>query len=834
MKKGVWVLVGIVLIIWGLMSVSGEEKTVSPQNCPRIFISNCGASIEKSDSCIICINNDACDDGNPCNGEEKCIYDLNYEPDEIDEPDERGCVRRIYEPDWTEEIIDPNLEANGCDCISIEDELLSNMNFFSRFSFNKFKNIFVATGKSVFISKEINSENLIENKITGLAIREGESSKIYNNLDEEIHGYLKAVLKGKRSDGIWIVLKEIIFSEEVIIPANGYLDIGTGFDSMGNKILEGWNERNVLAPEIAEDEFGSGALFSEGILEGENGYSVEVELRTDKPPLELSVDSDAQPLDNCDKIEQEGCWYMKVDKNGCEKLQKIKKDCECKSFAKHCSLDRKKVIIDYEDETEEKEIPCKPCEICFESKTDAACAPINNNLEDSCFNFPEKPLQEEIPTLRNTNCLDSLSAIIDFYDELRSRLREIRSRLLAEKKLIEEVKESAGWFECFTEAVTCDNPYELQIKSVQQKIDNINLALDAANVEYILQKDVINPETGQFQLSEADIDKIVDSINTMRNTIHTMNRFDSQENDKYKQHQEAISVARDLAVDTIFMVGGFGASALASKLGQRVAVRGFAALIKEGAIVGMTYGYSTSLVRNADYVEAGMIGVEEASYNVAIDTAFGGGCGVCVSCGVGVARPVVGVIGQKANEILKRCGKCNPELNRCISNCPTSGPLKSIWGMTREQIENLGIKTRKYYTVVNDKDLNRLQQGGTPWKTDPAKAHLGEGLYSFDNLADAEKYRSLLESHGAKDLKILEIQFEESTINNLNKIDLGCLDDATRTNWLDEHSTLFSDNPSTVTPPGFDYIIRPGGNFVEHYFPPEIFNQGSVTGVMPR
>ena len=56
---------------------------------------------------------------------------------------------------------------------------------------------------SISISKEINSENLVENKVTGLVtLGKGEHSRIYNNLNSEVQGYLKAVLKGKRSDGI--------------------------------------------------------------------------------------------------------------------------------------------------------------------------------------------------------------------------------------------------------------------------------------------------------------------------------------------------------------------------------------------------------------------------------------------------------------------------------------------------------------------------------------------------------------------------------------------------------------------------------------------------------
>jgi len=442
MKSGVWILVIGILIVGIITNISAQQCSQSFTGCKTVEKNvvcepKCGdgtinqdweecdedsnkvsqTCLEKTDGekntcreceCFyyLCIKDKACDDGDKCNGKEKCIQDIihanpedseNYIDYKNTEVDERGCVAGTpLEADWSDWEIDKSYEdENGCSCTPKTyptNTILSSINFFSKFSysFDKFKNIFTVktTGNSVSVNKEINSENLVENKITGfLTLGDGEHSRIYNNLNEEVQGNLRAVLKGKRADGAWIELKTIIYGDEIKIPANGYLDIGTGIDSNGNKILEGWNERNVLAPEIADDEFGNlyseniGNLFSEapGGPRENKEFGVEMDVMINEPPRNFNDEIPSRPIDHCEKIDAvhdvEGkpetygqqCWFKRTDKNNCEDEKKEAFDCNCQKITKHCSTtNNRQIVISYQNSPIPKIVDCAECEICEE------------------------------------------------------------------------------------------------------------------------------------------------------------------------------------------------------------------------------------------------------------------------------------------------------------------------------------------------------------------------------------------------------------------------------------------------------------------------------------
>ena len=85
---------------------------------------------------------------------------------------------------------------------------------------------------------------------------------------------------------------------------------------------------------------------------------------------------------------------------------------------------------------------------------------------------------------------------------------------------------------------------------------------------------------------------------------------------------------------------------------------------------------------------------------------------------------------------------------------------------------------RTIYTVQGEANAARLLSGGTPWPTAPAKAHLGEGLYTWGSRSQAEAYVSLLEGRGASGLRIMEASIPEAQYNALRAMDLRGLGDA--------------------------------------------------------
>lgn len=121
---------------------------------------------------------------------------------------------------------------------------------------------------------------------------------------------------------------------------------------------------------------------------------------------------------------------------------------------------------------------------------------------------------------------------------------------------------------------------------------------------------------------------------------------------------------------------------------------------------------------------------------------------------------------------------------------------------------------RTFYTVQGEANAGRLLPGGTPWPTAPAKAHLGEGLYTWGSRSQAESYMAPLEGRGASGLRIMKATMPQAQYNALRAMDLRGLGDDAANAWLGRHSSLFGEG----APYGLDHFIRDTGNFGPEFF----------------
>ncbi|WP_334072023.1 hypothetical protein [Paenibacillus sp. A14] len=84
--------------------------------------------------------------------------------------------------------------------------------------------------------------------------------------------------------------------------------------------------------------------------------------------------------------------------------------------------------------------------------------------------------------------------------------------------------------------------------------------------------------------------------------------------------------------------------------------------------------------------------------------------------------------------------------------------------------------SRTFYTVQNSIDETRLLKGGEPWPTAPHKAHLGEGVYAWDNKVSALDYLDLkLKRNPSADLKIIEFSVAKSDLAKFKSFDVDGL-----------------------------------------------------------
>lgn len=159
-----------------------------------------------------------------------------------------------------------------------------------------------------------------------------------------------------------------------------------------------------------------------------------------------------------------------------------------------------------------------------------------------------------------------------------------------------------------------------------------------------------------------------------------------------------------------------------------------------------------------------------------------------------------------------------------------------IRGMTRKQAEKLGIEVVSFYTVQGKKGIKRLMQGEGDWPLSPTRAHLGHGLYAWDNIKSAEQYRDNLIkniiSNGEPKPKlfIIQISFSKRSLRDFAPFDVDLLDNfkvGGASEWMERHSSLWTRNAKEHD---YKYIIRGVSEYLgrEHYFQPECLEEAAI------
>ncbi|MGN0403124.1 MAG: hypothetical protein ACI4HQ_12820, partial [Acetatifactor sp.] len=145
------------------------------------------------------------------------------------------------------------------------------------------------------------------------------------------------------------------------------------------------------------------------------------------------------------------------------------------------------------------------------------------------------------------------------------------------------------------------------------------------------------------------------------------------------------------------------------------------------------------------------------------------------------------------------------------ANCPPSSQNGGDGGKE---------ETHTYYTVQNSDDAERLFNDGTPWPTDGTRANLGDGVYAWDNLNDAEQYLDRKQGRTSEPLSILEFFINDSDLNNMNTLDTRNMNDDELNEFFEQFARLYGGEPNH----GFDHIINQTNLGVEHYFNKTIFD----------
>jgi hypothetical protein len=123
-----------------------------------------------------------------------------------------------------------------------------------------------------------------------------------------------------------------------------------------------------------------------------------------------------------------------------------------------------------------------------------------------------------------------------------------------------------------------------------------------------------------------------------------------------------------------------------------------------------------------------------------------------------------------------------------------------------------------FYSVQSTKDVARLAAGGSPWPTGLQRANLGPGLYAWESIEIAARYRAVLERHGASDLRILHYELAENDLGQMKKLDLTALTDSEVNAWMERYSHY-----GDAEPHEWDYVARQTEIGVEHYFAARVF-----------
>lgn len=159
-----------------------------------------------------------------------------------------------------------------------------------------------------------------------------------------------------------------------------------------------------------------------------------------------------------------------------------------------------------------------------------------------------------------------------------------------------------------------------------------------------------------------------------------------------------------------------------------------------------------------------------------------------------------------------------------------------IRGMTRRQAEKLGIEVESFYTVQGENGFRRLMYGGGDWPLSPTKAHLGPGLYAWNNIRSAEQYKENLTknimSNGEPKPKlfIIRVSFSKRSLRDFEPFDVDLLDNFKvdgASEWMERHSKLWTRNAKKHS---YKYVIRGVSENLgrEYYFHPECLEEAAI------
>lgn len=129
-----------------------------------------------------------------------------------------------------------------------------------------------------------------------------------------------------------------------------------------------------------------------------------------------------------------------------------------------------------------------------------------------------------------------------------------------------------------------------------------------------------------------------------------------------------------------------------------------------------------------------------------------------------------------------------------------------------------------FYSVQNKNDSERLTTTGTPWPTGGNRANLGDGVYAWGNLYDAENYLARKSKRTNEDLYILKVTIKKSDFEILNKLDMTSWDDIKKNDWFDKYAVLYGGTPTYE----YDYIKNNTHLGIENYFSKYIFSKLNI------
>ncbi|MEU4385346.1 RHS repeat-associated core domain-containing protein [Promicromonospora sp. NPDC023805] len=120
-----------------------------------------------------------------------------------------------------------------------------------------------------------------------------------------------------------------------------------------------------------------------------------------------------------------------------------------------------------------------------------------------------------------------------------------------------------------------------------------------------------------------------------------------------------------------------------------------------------------------------------------------------------------------------------------------------------------------FFTVQGPHDAARLASGGQPFPTDPFKAHLGPGVYSWGSKAEAVAYAA-----NKSGTTIMRFSVNNRDLAGMSQAHVGRMTDRAAAEFVERHSSIYGDGARH----GLGYISRPTSKGTEHFFSADVFN----------